>query len=374
MKKIVFFTGGDDLYGANRILYNTLPLFDKYERVVCLPNRGKLAELIEQTYEDVNILIEPNLPVIAKKYLTPLGIIRFFVNLWKCKSTLCDLLSSTTIVYLNTLAVLPVIFYEKKYTILHVHEILDNSSMLNRIVNSIALKKADRIICVSEATSKNLKSTINQYSEKIITVHNGISKISSAESVEASKSVLQIILIGRIKPQIKGQDYVLDALKYLSEDTKSRIHISFIGSPVPGQEEDLFKLKDRIKKEKLSNIVSIEQFTLDISKFYDSADICLVTSVRADPFPTTVLEAMSAKRPVIGTNLGGIPEMIEDSVTGFVIPPDNPALFARKIEELVYDSKLRHSMGEKGYAKFNDHFTMKSYKGRYKEAFRELNL
>lgn len=377
MEKIVFFTGGDDLYGANKILFNTLPLFSKYERYICLPNRGKLSELIEKTYDDIKIITLPNLPVIAKKYLTPLGIITFFFNLWKCKSKLRSLLSSASIVYLNTLAVLPISFYSKNYLILHVHEILDNSSLMNRIVNIISLKKANKIICVSNATSNNLIAIADkEQKKKIETVYNGIPQIhANNQKIDSPKSKkIKILLIGRIKPQIKGQNYVLDALKYLSDETKSKIMISFVGSPVPGQEDDLADMIERIEKENLSEIVSIKQFTLDIAKLYYEADICLVPSVRADPFPTTVLEAMSMKRPVIGTNLGGIPEMIVDSITGFVIPSDNPVLFAEKIERLVNDEKLRHSMGENGYAKFLDQFTIEGYENRYKKALNELNL
>lgn len=248
---------------------------------------------------------------------------------------------------------------------------------MNRIVNIISLKKANKIICVSNATSNNLIAIADkEQKKKIETVYNGIPQINAnnreIDSLKSEK--IKILLIGRIKPQIKGQNYVLDALKYLSNETKSKILISFIGSPVPGQEDDLNDMIKRIEKENLSEIVSIKQFTLDIAKLYYEADICLVPSIRADPFPTTVLEAMSMKRPVIGTNLGGIPEMIVDSITGFVIPSDNPVLFAEKIERLVNDEKLRHSMGENGYAKFLDQFTIEGYENRYKKALNELNL
>lgn len=374
MKKIVFFTGGDDLYGANKILYYTIPLFNGYKKVLCLPNRGKLSELIEKTYTDVQIITIPTLPVIAKKYLTPTGIIRFILNLWKTRSSLKSLLSDSSIVYLNTLAVLPISFYSKKFNLIHIHEILENSSLLNRIVNKIALKKANKIICVSEATFRNLDPSEDKIN-KIEVVHNGIPPIqlNKPDKSEISDKI-KIILIGRIKPQIKGQNYVLDSLKFLSPAIKDKIEILFVGSPVPGQEEDLANLEKRIKAEDLSHIVTIKPFTSDITSLYEEADICLVPSVRADPFPTTVLEAMSAKKPVIGTNLGGIPEMINNNITGFIIPANNPQLFAEKIEKLVTDEKLRSEMGNIGYEKFLNQFTMEGYVKRFREANRELKL
>jgi len=374
MKRIVFFTGGDDLYGANKILYNTLDLFKNYERIVCVPNEGSLSKLIKETDSNVKIFVVPDIPVIAKKYLNIKGILYFIKHMWRVKTTLNSIVTPDSIVYLNTLAVLPVALFLKNYTVIHVHEILANNSFLNKVVNKIALHEADKIICVSDATARNLLNiSTGEEVKKIMTVHNGIPMIDSPCGMSTpDNEKVKIALIGRIKPKIKGQNYVLDTLQFLSQDIKEKINISFIGSPVPGEEDDLHELELRIEKDNLSDIISIKGFTTDLAKIYHETDICLVPSIRADPFPTTVLEAMSAKLPVIGTNLGGIPEMIEDSITGFLIPPDDPKLFSDRLETLIKNKQLRLSMGEKGYEKFNREFSMDDYKKRYYRALPEL--
>lgn len=375
MKQIVFFTGTDDLYGANRILINSMSLFSGYERVLCLPKKGPLSEMVEDKLPDVKIVEMAELPVIAKMYLNPKGLLKFGSNLIKSSQRLKRMISDDAIIYLNTLAVLPVAFLLKNKKYLHVHEILDNRSLIDKTLNRLSLGKSDKVICVSDAVADNLREVANpQDKEKLVTVHNGILPVA-----EPSKDLkgnhgdrLKVILIGRIRPQIKGQGYVLDALGHLPVEVRNRLQVIFVGSPVPTMESDLYQLKDRIKEEGLENVVAIHGFTTDIAAYYEDADICLVPSVRADPFPTTVLEGMSAGLPVIGTDIGGIPEMIEDGVTGFTVPPDRPDVFANRLERLISDETLRKNMGKKGLERFNQEFSLDSFESRFRKELPEL--
>lgn len=375
MKQIVFFTGADDLYGANRILINSMSLFSRYERVLCLPKKGPLSDMVEDKLPDVKIVEMAELPVIAKMYLNPKGLLKFGTNLIKASRRLKRMVSDDAIVYLNTLAVLPVAFLLKNKKYLHVHEILDNRSLIDKTLNQLSLGKSDKIICVSDAVADNLREVANsQDKEKLVTVHNGI--LSVAESPKGLKDdngeKLKILLIGRIRPQIKGQGYVLDALGHLSPELRNKIQVIFVGSPVPSMENDLTLLKERIANEGLEEVVAIHGFTNDIAAYYEDADICLVPSVRADPFPTTVLEGMSVGLPVIGTNIGGIPEMIQDGVTGFTVSPDRPDVFANRLERLISDKTLRKNMGKKGLERFNQEFSLDSFEGRFRKELPEL--
>lgn len=375
MKRIVFFTGTNDLYGANRILINTLSLFAGHERILCVPQKGPLTELVEATHKDVRIMELPSIPVIAKIFINPKGLVEFSSKLLKFSRELKKVVSKDSVIYLNTLAVLPVAWFVKNKKYLHVHEILSNKSRLNRFFNKLALSSMDRVICVSKAVSDNLKEvSCARNSSKLVTVHNGIEAIRIDESGIKDKGdgKIRIVLIGRIRPQIKGHDYVIDAIKELPEHLERKIEVAFVGSPVQSQEEDLYNLQKRIKDENLDDIVAIHGFTNEISEFYENADICLVPSVRADPFPTTVLEAMSAGLPVIGTNIGGIPEMITDGQTGYMVPVDDVATFAKKLAILIEDGNKRREMGAKGRDRFFKEFAINSYDKRYRDALPEM--
>ena len=80
-----------------------------------------------------------------------------------------------------------------------------------------------------------------------------------------------------------------------------------------------------------------------VADFYRAADVYLHAS-RADTFPNVVLEALACGTPVVATAVGGIPEQIEDGVTGFLTPPGDPLAMASRIEQLLADNALRQRL------------------------------
>jgi glycosyltransferase involved in cell wall biosynthesis len=87
-----------------------------------------------------------------------------------------------------------------------------------------------------------------------------------------------------------------------------------------------------------------------------------------DPFPTTVLEAMSAGKPVIGTRTGGIPEMITHGLTGFLIPPKSPEELAFHIRLLLNRADLIRTLGDDGRSRFEERFTIERFMHRFRTA------
>jgi len=82
--------------------------------------------------------------------------------------------------------------------------------------------------------------------------------------------------------------------------------------------------------------------------FYTAADVVCQVSRWEEAFGWVIAEAMSACRPVIGTAVGGIPELVEDGVTGFVVPKRDPAAIADRLLRLFGDARLRQRMGAAG--------------------------
>lgn len=88
------------------------------------------------------------------------------------------------------------------------------------------------------------------------------------------------------------------------------------------------------------------------------ADICVVPSVGPEAFGLTVLEAMGQARPVIGSAVGGIPEVIEDGVSGVLVPPADPAALAGALKRLLADSELRKRLGVAARKRASELFTV----------------
>lgn len=84
-----------------------------------------------------------------------------------------------------------------------------------------------------------------------------------------------------------------------------------------------------------------------VSEYLGKMDIFCALS-RSESFGVAVLEASSCGVPVVVSNVGGLPEVVVDGVTGFIVPPDDPVSAADKIHSLIADAQLRESMGRKG--------------------------
>jgi glycosyltransferase involved in cell wall biosynthesis len=87
----------------------------------------------------------------------------------------------------------------------------------------------------------------------------------------------------------------------------------------------------------------------DVERWYPAFDVSLITSVpRSEGTTTTAMEAQACGVPVVATRVGAVAEAVEDGVTGFLVPAQQPELLAEKVVELLADDELRGRMGAAG--------------------------
>jgi glycosyltransferase involved in cell wall biosynthesis len=90
--------------------------------------------------------------------------------------------------------------------------------------------------------------------------------------------------------------------------------------------------------------VAYQKDLVKLAQFYQAADV-YVHAARAEAWGLTITEALACGTPVVATRVGGIPEQIEDGVTGFLTPPGDAETMAARIEQLLADNELRQRMG-----------------------------
>ena len=91
---------------------------------------------------------------------------------------------------------------------------------------------------------------------------------------------------------------------------------------------------------------------------YDAADIVCQVSNWEEVFGWVIAEAMAYGKPIVGTRVGGIPELIEDGVSGYLIDRGDDGAMAEKILNLVSDAELRKQMGNHGRQRTNEKFNL----------------
>lgn len=105
-------------------------------------------------------------------------------------------------------------------------------------------------------------------------------------------------------------------------------------------------LQRKITDSALAEYITLHGFKEDPAPYFRDADILLLTSTY-DASPNVILEAMVAGVPVVATNVGGVPEMVQDGVTGILTPPNDPGAIAHAIEKLVEDPVRRRALAHR---------------------------
>lgn len=102
-------------------------------------------------------------------------------------------------------------------------------------------------------------------------------------------------------------------------------------------------------------------FRNDIWVVWDTCDIAVVPSTEPEPFGLVALEAMAAKKPVIAANCGGLKEIVIDQETGVLFEPRNSYALADAIEDLINNKEKRHRLGNNGFNRLNEKFSLSNY-------------
>jgi glycosyltransferase involved in cell wall biosynthesis len=122
----------------------------------------------------------------------------------------------------------------------------------------------------------------------------------------------------------------------------------------------------------LSDRVRLLGYRADAPRLAAAYDIAVVPSIFPEPFGLVVIEAMAWAKPVIGSRVGGIPEIVIDGQTGTLVEPNDSAALARAISDLLAAPSRRIAMGQVGFERVRQHFSRKRMVAAYVEVYREL--
>ena len=104
----------------------------------------------------------------------------------------------------------------------------------------------------------------------------------------------------------------------------------------------------------------------NLHHLFDVSVLCSTT----EAFPNSLLEAMAAGRPVVASRVGGIPDAVQDGVTGFLVTPGDGSALADRLTRLVVDPELRTTMGEAGRKRVEADFTAPAAMGALMKVYR----
>lgn len=369
--KILILHGSSDLYGASKILLVTVQTFVKngHQVTVILTESGPLAHLLTEAGAVVLFI---RLGILRRKYKSVSGLLNRIAVLRKAYLSICVLIRQQKfdIVYSNTTAVLAGAFAAKRTRtrhIWHIHEIIESPQWLYRFLGRTLNYYSDTVIAVSEAVAKSWSKYVD--AKKIRSVYNGIDyspflekKGNFRAEIHAGDDAVVIGMIGRVHPW-KGQGYFLDIAAALKSKF-ANLRFVMAGDAFPGNEYLYTELAEKIASHGLEKDVTDLGYRNDIPALLQGLDILILPSVLPDPFPTVILEAMASGKPVAATAHGGALEMIEDGVSGILIPVHDASAAAGKLELLIKDSNLRRQIGEAARLRVQEEFSRTAFENK----------
>ena len=160
--------------------------------------------------------------------------------------------------------------------------------------------------------------------------------------------------------EAKGVWVLLEACQIL-KDRGVSIICHFVGK---WSDIDEATFMNRVMKLNLEHCIVAygAKYGSDKDSFFENADVFVFpTFYHNEAFPLVLLEAMQYKLPCIATKVGGIPDIIDDGVTGYLVEVNDVTALANKIEHLIQAPELRLSMATCGYDKFMSNYTLQCF-------------
>lgn len=230
-----------------------------------------------------------------------------------------------------------------------------------------ALIQSDAVTTVSAWLESETKRVIG-FDGPMEVIHNFYEPGSPARSradVRKELGVGDEVLIlhsSNLRP-LKRIDLLLESLGKI-RDRKSFKLLVLAGG-------EFKQFNDDVKRLGLEDRIIVRENVLEIEEYLQAADLALYTS-ESESFCLSILEAMFFGCPSVATNVGGIPEVIEDGRTGLLVPFGDSSAIAGALESLIADKDKRQAYGKAARAEALRRFSADAIIHRYEELYRRL--
>jgi len=202
-----------------------------------------------------------------------------------------------------------------------------------RMTSKSILQNADAVLALTEDMKQKMREICDR---DISVVPNGIDlkrfEISSGEKKEGSAKT--IIFVGRLHP-VKGVQYLIEAMATVHQQMPN-VKLVIVGDGV--ERARLEELTERL------NLNDCIQFAGQVSqesipRLMHQADVFVLSSL-SEGLPVVILEAMAAGLPIVATKVGGIPDIVEEGVNGYLVNAKNPEEIADRLLILLQDDEM----------------------------------
>lgn len=372
-----------DLYGSDKSLLDVVRLRPAgMSFTVVVPEQGPLVPALQACGAEV---VVGEVCKLQRASLSPAGLWRTLRATVGSVRALARLHRERhfQLVYSNSVAVLGGALFARHAGlphVWHVREILAGAPRLTWLFRQIVQRLCVRAICNSDETRQWIAPGSPGPSQHYQVVWNGVDPSGAPVDRDAARlglgagpGELLFVLVGRINSW-KGQQLLVEAFdRMLAQRPPGGpvLRLAIVGSPYPGQEHWAQQLRAAVDRSGCAPLVTLAPFRADVEAVWAAADVVVVPSTEPEPFGRVAVEAMGFGRPVIAAAHGGLVEIVQDGVTGLLVPPRDAAALAGALARLADDAALREAMGRAGRERQRALFSVQGYVDRVVTVLRQ---
>ena len=233
------------------------------------------------------------------------------------------------------------------------------------------------------ANSHSVKEFTVRYeklrADKFVVIHNGIDMnrftcypnqgLNKRAELGFEPDTPMLTIVGRLTAQ-KGHRYLMDALPVI-RDRFPDLRLLIVGDDSPHDVSTKEMIFQQVQALGLTDNVIFLGQRRDVPDILCATDLFVLPSLW-EGFGLAVAEAMAAGKPVVASRVDGIPEVVEDGVTGILVPPQDPGALARAILFLLGNKQRAEAMGQAGRERIERCFTLNRMVSQWDELYQHL--
>jgi len=213
------------------------------------------------------------------------------------------------------------------------------------------------VICPSNVMARHMKNNFGVANDKISIIHRWVDldKFKLVPFHSKPPKVL-IVSVGRISPS-KGYEYLIEAMRQVVR-LNPYANLEIIGGADDSKQKYLSKLKTLVSRYSLDYNIKFLGHRSDVGGVLASAHMLVMPSVVEESFGRVIIEAFASGVPVIATQVGAIPEIIEDRKDGMIVVPRDPTALSGAIIELLKNPKIGEALSLEARKKVEEKYSL----------------
>lgn len=380
---VIYLHGSAEMYGSDKVLLNLAAAAAadaQFKPVVVLHEEGPLLNALQQAGVEVHVA---SVVKLSRALFSPSAPVVLWREISRSSKALDRIAAGrhVALVYSNTLGVLGGAVWARRRGlphVWHVHEIILRPALARRGLPWLASALSHRVISNSVQTQAWLLQQAPALHARASVIFNGLGPLPDvpAHVVQAFRAQIGaqpgdvvLTVAGRLN-HWKGQRLLIDALAALRQQGRGAgLRVAIVGDVYAGHDDFKSRLVQQVEALALQEVVRFVPFVENIFAVWRGTDVAVVPSLEPEPFGMVAIEAMACGLPVVAAGHGGLLDIVQDHVTGFLFAPRQVQALADAVARLAADAALRLRMGQAGAERQRSLFSLQAQVQATRELF-----